>query len=274
MTVRPSGRPGARPGSRPGTRTIARTPGVSPSSAKRFARRQFTRRLARLGPVFVLAGVVVLAGFVAWLVAFSTVLDVRTVAVSGLTPESGLSAVDVRTAAAVPLGGPLARVDLAAARARVLAELAPVREAKVTRSWPHGVQVEVAERSAVAVWRDGQTRRLVDIEGVPFRTAAGFRRAVPLVDVRATGKGVGKLPELRAAGARVAAALPAKLAGRVSSVEVQTLDSVVLRLDRGVTVMWGSADDSPAKARVLSALLRHRAKVYDVSVPGFPTTKA
>lgn len=274
MTARPSGRSGTRHGGRPGTRTIARPTTVSPSSARRFARRQWSRRLVRLGPVLVLAGVVVLAGFVAWLVAFSTVLDVRTVEVSGLTSSSGLSAVQVRTAAAVPIGRPLARVDLAAVRGRVLAQLAPIRDAKVTRSWLHGVHVEVAERSAVAVWQDGPTRRLVDIEGVPFRTAAGFHKAVPLVDVHASGKGAGKLPELRTAGAQVAAALPAKLAGRVSSIEVQTLDSVVLRLNGGVTVMWGSADDSPAKVRVLVALLRHRAKVYDVSVPGFPTTKA
>ena len=40
----------------------------------------------------------------------------------------------------------------------------------------------------------------------------------------------------------------------------------------GRQVVWGSAEDSAAKAEVLVALLKEPAKRYDVSVPGQPTT--
>ena len=35
--------------------------------------------------------------------------------------------------------------------------------------------------------------------------------------------------------------------------------------------MWGSADQSQNKAKVLDVLLRQKATMYDVSVPGQPT---
>jgi cell division protein FtsQ len=37
--------------------------------------------------------------------------------------------------------------------------------------------------------------------------------------------------------------------------------------------MWGSAEASERKAEVLTALMRLRAKVYDVSAPEAPTTR-
>jgi cell division protein FtsQ len=53
---------------------------------------------------------------------------------------------------------------------------------------------------------------------------------------------------------------------------VATKDSITLRLGNGDAVVWGSAQDAKRKARVLMALLRRPATVYDVSVPGLPTT--
>jgi len=253
------------------TRTTAH---VSSSSARRFARRQWSRRLLRITPLLVLLGLVVLAGVAVWVVAFSTLLDARTVAVRGLTSASGLSAAEVRAAAQVPTGEPLARVDLDAVRARLVAGLPPVEDATVERSWPHEVRIAVTERTAVAVWRDGDVRRLVDDHGVAFRTADGVPATYPLIELRAQGAAARtREPELRLAGAQVASALPETLARRVEVVEVRTVDAVVLRLGDGVTVMWGNADDSPAKAKVLQALLKQRADVYDVSVPAFPTTR-
>jgi cell division protein FtsQ len=53
---------------------------------------------------------------------------------------------------------------------------------------------------------------------------------------------------------------------------VQTVDQISLVLRDGRTVVWGSADESGLKAKVLAVLLRQRAQTYDVSVPGQPTT--
>jgi cell division protein FtsQ len=59
----------------------------------------------------------------------------------------------------------------------------------------------------------------------------------------------------------------------VDYVEVHTIDEITLHLQSGRTVLWGSADDSAAKARVVTVLLRHRATFYDVSSPGQPVIR-
>ena len=82
--------------------------------------------------------VVALAG---WLVLGTSVFGVRDVVVSG---ASILSPDEIRQAAAVRPGTPLARVDLAAVRARVAA-LAPVATVRVDRDWPDTLTVAVRE---------------------------------------------------------------------------------------------------------------------------------
>jgi cell division protein FtsQ len=243
-----------------------------PASARRFIRRQWARRLSRLRGLLVLGAAVVLVGAAVWAVGFSSLLDVREVKVRGLSAASGLSVAHVREAAAVPLGRPLVRVDLDATRSRVM-ELPPVRTATVERSWPHTVHINVTERTAVAVWREGSVHRLVDVEGVPFRAVDPVKTSLPVVEIAPSADRASSA-ELRRAGARVVADLPDSLLARVRVVHVESVESVVVRLTDGVVVKWGSAEDGAAKARVLHVLLRRLpAKVYDVSAPRFPATR-
>ncbi|WP_170152456.1 cell division protein FtsQ/DivIB [Thermasporomyces composti] len=245
--------------------------GTVPSSARRFIRRQWARRLSRLRVPLIAAGVLLVLGAAVWAVGFSSLLDVREVTVRGVSTASGLSVAQVREAAAVPLGRPLARLDLDAIRTRVM-ELPPVRTATVERSWPHTVRIGVTERTPVGVWREGAVHRLVDVEGVPFRTVDPVKTSLPIVEAAPSA---GRSPELRRAGARVVADLPRSLRPRVQVVRVESVESVVIRLTDGVVVKWGSAEEGAAKAQVLQVLLRHLpAKVYDVSAPRFPATRA
>ncbi|MEZ5192857.1 MAG: FtsQ-type POTRA domain-containing protein [Nocardioides sp.] len=95
--------------------------------------------------------VVGLLGTAIWLVWFSSAFALERVTVTG---SDYLSADDVRSAAELKTGEPLARVDLAGVEGRVEA-LAPIRSATVTRSWPHEIRIQVFERTAVAVVRVG-----------------------------------------------------------------------------------------------------------------------
>jgi cell division protein FtsQ len=70
----------------------------------------------------------------------------------------------------------------------------------------------------------------------------------------------------------VVAALPDDISGMVDHVQVDTVDEILLILEDGRQVKWGSAEQSEEKAQVLLALLDRKAQVYDVSVPGMPTT--
>jgi cell division protein FtsQ len=228
---------------------------------KRFARRQWARRwLAwrRLVAVVLVLGLLLGA---LWMVFFSSVLAVSGVRVEGaavLEPRS------VRRAAAVPLGQPLATVDLDAIAARVEG-LPAVRSVDVSRSWPDRVLVSVKEREAVAVVDRGGSLRGLDAAGVLFRRYPSRPKSLPLL--RMGGR---TDADALAEAAKVAGVLPAGIARRVDYVEVRSVDTISLRLRSGRTVRWGSADDSAAKAEVLAVLLRQKASLYDVTVPGQP----
>lgn len=238
-------------------------PGTTARSRRAFARRQWARRW--LAWKYVVA-VLLLVGLVVaslWVVFGSSVLAVKGVDVEGV---SVLSAAEVRSVAAVPTGEPLARVDLAAVRARIQA-LAMVRSADVTRQWPDTVLVRVEERVAVAVVEIGGRIRGMDASGVVFRDYRHAPAGLPVVRTS-----TGTRSEALAEAARVIAALPGDLAATVDHVEVETVDQISLVLGDGRTVVWGSAEESDVKARVLAVLLQRPARTYDVSVPGQPTT--
>jgi len=204
-----------------------------------------------------------LAGSV-WLVFFSSYVTARSVEVTG-THTLGESRIE--RAAEVPTGTPLARVDLDAIRARV-ESIASVRRVEVSRSWPHTVHIAVTERIAIAVIDRGDGLQALDSEGVPFGSYTARPRHLPLVvtepDIRS---------EALVEAGRVIDALPAKVARRVETVEVGSVDEINLVLTNGRRVVWGSAEDSAQKAEVLAVLLKRPGQQIDVSVPGRPTTR-
>jgi cell division protein FtsQ len=212
----------------------------------------------------------VLAGTCLWVTYWSPWLTVRTIEVSGLQT---LSREQVLAAAAIELDRPLARLDPSAVRSRVEA-LPRVRLAQVHRHWPRTVALTVVERQAAAVVRVGRSYRLVDPDGVAFATVATRPAAVPVV---VTARQAQSSAEPSAAALRAAievlGALPPAVSERVTAVSAGTPDAITLGLAGGVTVMWGSAEASARKAEVLGALMRLKAKVYDVSAPDAPTTR-
>jgi cell division protein FtsQ len=233
---------------------------------RRFARRQWARRWVSLR--YVVALVLLVAGLAAavWLVYFSAALSVKNVEVSG---NELLAAEQVRRVAAVPDGEQLALVDLAAARSRIGA-LAEVRSVDVTRAWPDTVQIDIVERTAVAVVELGGRLRGLDEQGVVFREYRTAPRGMPRVRPT-TSTGTDALKE----AAAVVSALPEDLSARVDHVEVQTIDQITLVLRDDRRVLWGSAEESALKAEVLENFLIAvpGAGTYDVSVPGSPTSQ-
>jgi cell division protein FtsQ len=232
-------------------------------SRKRFARRQWARRWLAWRRVVALLLLFALIGGTVWLFYFSGVLAVKDVEVEGTRT---LAAAEVREVAAVPSGLPLARVDLDAIRARVEA-LAVVRDADVTRTWPDRVHIDVEERVAIAVVDIAGRTRGMDSQGVVFRDYPKPPPDLPQVHTTSDTRS----DALREA-ALVVESLPSEITRRVDHVEVATIDQISLALRDGKTVVWGSAEESDAKAEVLTGLLRQPARTYDVSVPGQPTT--
>jgi cell division protein FtsQ len=235
-----------------------------PSEQRRFARRQWARRLRTARPwlLAVLALAAVAAS--AWVVFFSSVLATDRVQVGG---TKIVSEDEVRRAAAVDIGTPLARVDLDGVRERV-EQLSAVESVDVHRGWPHTVEITVTERTPLAtVPRHGQWYAM-DREGVLFRPTPLRDETLPIVALAAASDDAA-----RREVASVVAALPDELLAETRRVKARSMDSITLSLVDGRQVRWGSADESDRKVRVLAILLEQKASVYDVSVPEQPSTR-
>ncbi|MFC3500433.1 cell division protein FtsQ/DivIB [Micromonospora krabiensis] len=234
-----------------------------PASTRRFMRRARQRRMRAALPWAVAAGVLALAGLVAWLVLGTGLFGVREVRVEG---AELVDPVRVRDAAGVPDGVPLARVDLAQTARRV-GELAPVERATVRRDWPDALVVRVVERTAVAVVPQGQRFAVIDGTGTVFRDLERRPDGLPLVRVARPGADD---PGTRAA-VEVLGALTPELRAVLVDVTVESLAGIRLRLDDDRTVVWGDASRGTDKARVATALLAQRAEKIDVSAPDVVT---
>ena len=234
------------------------------SARKKFLRRQRARRWLVWRRILAVLAVIALVAGLVWLFFFSSVLTVKGADVQG---AEVLTVAEVEEVAAVPLGVPLATVDLTAIEARVEG-LAAVRSVEASRAWPDQVRIEVVEREAVAVvsWED-QWRGL-DATGVLFRSYPEQPEGLTPVTMSATTP-----VEALAEAAAVVEALPAGILQRVDHLEVTSIDGISLELRDGSTVTWGSADESANKVKVLQVLLERKASVYDVTAPGRPTIR-
>jgi cell division protein FtsQ len=202
----------------------------------------------------------------AWALLGSSLLVVRHIRVIG---GGGLvSAGQVRSAARIPLGIPLATLDGAAAVRRV-ERLAPVLSARVSRSFPDTVVIAVRQRSPVLAVAVASGYALVDSAGVTVTVVSSAPGGLPLLTAPPP-----VLPGSRAvrAAAEVVESLPAQLRAQVRSVSAST-SSVTLQLSGGVTVRWGGPAHAAQKAAELDLLLGTHARYYDVSDPAVAVTQ-
>ena len=203
--------------------------------------------------------VVVVLGAAVWMAGFTAVFGVRTVVVRG---AEAVSADAVLAAAAVPVGEPLIRLDASGISRRVGA-IPGVQHARVSRSWPNTVRIDVVERTPTAVVPRGSAFYLIDTDGVLFQQVATPPAGLPRLVV---ARPAADDPATRAALVVIDSLTPA-LRRVVQVVEAPTPDSVTLGLHDGRTVIWGGSGQSQAKARALGPLLTRPGSTYDVSTP-------
>ncbi|MFE0349924.1 cell division protein FtsQ/DivIB [Streptomyces griseoluteus] len=245
---------------------------AGPPLVRRF-RRPRLRVIIASTVVLVLLG----AGTV-WLLYGSEWLRVRHVSVSGTRV---LGPAEVRAAAAVPLGAPLASIGTDAVEARLRGKLRRIDTVEVSRSWPDGITLKVTERTPVLLVRENGKFTEIDHEGVRFAVVGKAPKGVPMLELTASRKGSGAA-SLRRFGTgrlvreavRVVGSLPPAVARDTGTVKVGSFDAITLELGRGRTVEWGSGEQGRAKARALTALMKAApvARHFDVSVPTAPAS--
>lgn len=236
--------------------TQTRPPSVADGKRDRRPRRR------RAWP-FVLIGVLVLAliGGLVWLVGFSAVLSAQRVQIAGLKT---LTTAEVKDKAAVPLGVPLARQDLSAIATR-LATFPQAENVVVERTWPDTVTITVTERTPVFAVRYANLYVLVDKSGIPYLTVSKRPGNLPLAAASQDDRA--SLAEI----AVVSRELPKKLRDQVVTIRAESPYALVLVLDSGIEIAWGTSDQSALKGQVALALLKQDPKAVDVSSPHNPT---
>jgi cell division protein FtsQ len=222
---------------------------------------------------FALAAVAIVFG-VGWALLDSRFFVVRSVTVTGTHLVTGA---EVRSAAAIPPGLPLIRVNSATIAHRI-ERIRQVQSAQVSRDWPNGVTITVVERRPVLAVANGPGYQLIDKYGVVVESSPRRPPALPSLELSAVpGSGPVSIPELRGSPSVYAAAtvlheLPRYLARSVVSLQAPSATEVTLRLARGTTIVWGGTDRAAQKSRELAVLMRTHARTYNVSAPGTAVT--
>lgn len=241
-------------------------PGVRVGTAPRGPRlRQPIRGHRRRVLVAVL--VLVTVGTVVWALLASSLLAVGEVRVSGTV---GLTAGEVRVAAAVRPGTPLLRLDTAAVERRVQG-LRRVSGAEVSRSLNGTVEVAVTERIPVAVLPAPDGVHLVDATAIDFATEPDLPPGLPELRVAKATSGEPATEPTVEAAIEVLTGRSHPLRAQVRAMTASSPVDVTLLLADGREVRWGAPDQGERKAAVLGALLTQPGEVYDVTSPDLPT---
>lgn len=252
-------------------------PGTAPGPLPVLYRR---RRLAAvLVGVLLLVGIGLTARVLLFDAGLADVEQVRfeVTAPDGTPAETAGATVteaQLREAAALAPGGPLAAVDTGAVAERIR-RLPPVAAVDVSLEWPHTVAVRVVQRAPVATVHTGGGQALVDATGTVFPgTGAVDAAGLPALIVSTPG------PTDRStlAAVEVLGALPEPVRGQVLTVAA-IVDprgipgTITLGLTDEREVRWGSPERAADKAAVLVPLLTQPGRVYDVTSPDLPTIR-
>lgn len=260
-----SGRRGDSSGPR-AWRLVRARPDAVPTSVRRFNQRARRRRLRAAAPWLATAIVLAVGAGTGWLVLNTALLGVDRIKVEG---AHLVSADQVRQAAAVPLGSPLARVDSRAVQRRVLAALPPVRTVRVRRGWPSTLVLQVVERTPVAVVPRDHGFVLVDADGVGYLTTPTRAPGLPLVKLANPAAG----DATTRAALTVLAALTPRLRDGLGALVADAPTRIRLEMTDGRVVIWGDATENADKARVATSLLGRPGTTIDVSAPHVVTVR-
>lgn len=236
------------------------------SEIRRFTKRNRHRRLGWLvgfGAVLGLAGLLAVA-------VYSPMLALRTIEIDG---TAKVSAEEVHAAIDGQLGTPLALLDYDALRHEL--DRFPLIRSYVTEVVPPGtLRVHIVERAPVGAIAATGGYAIVDPAGVVLDSSAERVQGAPLIDIGASGT---DSVAFRAV-VDVLLSLPDSVRSMVDTASASSKDDVVLVLAGvGQRVVWGSAERSALKARVLQDLIATQSASahveYDVSAPLSPVVR-
>ncbi len=230
------------------------------AEARRFTRRSRRRRIITWSAVGTLTALLVTV-VVVTLSPLMALTDIRVTGTVRLDPAAISDALERHR------DTPLALLDEGGVRSD-LEDFALIRSYSLEILPPHTLVVRVVERAPIGAVENGSMFDLVDAAGVVVESTPERPTGVPLLRA---GEASPDEAAFRSV-AEVLDALPDELATRVDVVTATTRDDVAFTIrDAGHRVVWGSAERSAYKTRVLEAAIAVNdpavAWQFDVSAP-------
>ncbi|WP_201276577.1 FtsQ-type POTRA domain-containing protein [Marisediminicola senii] len=227
---------------------------------RRFTRRSRRRRIGWSVALGMVATMAILVG----VAVYSPLLALRTIEIEG---TSRIDEVALYDAVDDQLDTPLALIDFDQLE-RELGAFPLIRSYVTETVPPNTLIINVVERQPIGSLPSGSGFAMVDPAGIVIERSEERMPGVPLIEI--AGQDAGS-PAFEAA-VEVLLALPDSILTQLDTVTAATRDDVRLTMSTGgAQIVWGSADDSDYKARVLAvALAQNYPNVteYNVSAPG------
>ena len=156
--------------------------------------------------------------------------------------------------------------------------MAGVTDAKVRKSFPHGLEVTFDAQEPTAVFKDAQRKlTAVDRQGRVLNTVSKPVEGVPVIQV-ATVKRAQQDQAVRQT-LRILSTMPEAMRHSVTKVTAETQDSITTELDQGKhVIIWGDGSDLKLKQAVVDKIINDPSKIgdkhqLDVSAPLRPIVK-
>lgn len=222
------------------------------------------RRILRQWAQTILACSLILSAVSAGLLFLSPLFLSKHVTVDGVHRLDEQKIVET---AGVPRGVPLAAVDVHRSALRIAAE-PRVKKVRVSRLYPHTVEIQVTERRSIAFFRADGTIFEVDEDAVLMKESRPPRG---LPEMRVPRPAAPSLE--REAVLQVAQSLPPHFRRRVRAIEADSAAMVMLRLRDGRTIELGSATRLEDKMRTIAMVLTQPGTTWNVANPELPTRR-
>ena len=213
-----------------------------------------------------------------FLLGWSTLLSVKTIAISGTQERARITQSISESKPAIRVGTPLARVDVSSL-ARLIAKNPWVDSVEIGRSWIHGaLTIHIVERAPVASYQSADGfMRYFDIHGVDFQSPIHYSD-IPVIQLGSASA------DAKSAIATFISELHQSDPALLQSAQgfaVSGPDAITMKAQitpsHIVTIQWGSRSDLALKLTVyrkLIALKESKAvKIFDLSNPLSPITK-
>jgi len=218
-----------------------------------------------------IVALVILFGGGSFLLGWSPVFTVRSVAISGApTLESELA---VARALEISKGDKLARLDPRALSNR-LRSFDWIDNSQVSRNWISGkISISIQTRTPIALYSEpGKPQVALDASGKTFATPSDIAQGLPKVSATSVEGGL--------AAIKLFTELPKSFSEKIDRMSAARIDNFLIYGEfsgQNLRIIWGDGADTDLKVEVISALLQREEnkslRMIDVSAPHAPIVK-